>query len=183
MGNLKKQLDSAFFSLAGDDSMARIHRRAVQVRDEFRTALEWANKGNAPLFLDHINAVYITNKEGDQKRLIVYLDDSSFAAELNAQRELIKGFINGTFHEGIEIFEIHISRKGHREKHPYLDETSSEGLGAFGISSNGKKISVRKLSENEEKFVEETSGKITDKRIHDAFLKAMTADLKRELSD
>ena len=64
MGNLKKQLDSAFFSLAGDDSMARIHRRAVQVRDEFRTALEWANKGNAPLFLDHINAVYITNKEG-----------------------------------------------------------------------------------------------------------------------
>ena len=105
MKKLGHDLELMIARLLGNDEQARINLRAHQVRDRYKQALETVYKNQAPLFLAHTNNVYILKKDG-VKTLIVYVDDSIFAAELNAQRELIRlkllaSSSISTFHEVI----------------------------------------------------------------------------------
>ena len=167
MGNLNGQLNSLLVELMGNDSTAKIQRRTRQVYDEYQQAITWAYKDYGKVFLHHTNAVYITEHDGLNK-LIVYVDDSMFAADLNAQREMIKGWINNTCNESIDVFEIHISRGNYRKQHPF-----------DSLLENTETCELRQLNEDELDRVEEIGDSIENHKVREALKKAMTADLKR----
>ena len=155
-------------TLAGDSDQARINLRAHQVRDRFKRALEVVYRDMAPLFLAHTNNVYIMNKDG-VRTLIVYVDESIFAAELNAQRELIKLHLLELFGEDVESFEIHVSRGKYKKNHPYLSEEDETVI---------KKPPSVPLNDNEKEYVSNTVSTVEDNRLREALRKAMTADME-----
>ena len=108
--------------------------------------------------------------KGDAKTLIVYVDDSLFAAELNAQRELIKLHLLELFGEDIDDFQIKTSRwKKYRENHPYVIEEAE---------ITNRNIPSIPLSDEERLHVANISARIDDEKIRNTFEKAMTADLE-----
>ena len=157
--------------IGGDTDAARINMRTHQVRDRYRKAIESVYRESAALHLAHTNNVIITNKDG-VKTLIVYVDDSLFAAELNAQRELIKLYLLELFGEEIDEFQIKTSRwKKYRESHPYIDKEEK-------MTENGQE-SVP-LNAQEREYVLKTVSRIEDKKLRESLQKAMTADLERK---
>ena len=162
--------DIAYYiaELAGDSEQARINLRANQVRERFKRALETVYREQAPLFLAHTNNVFIMDKEG-VRTLIVYVDESIFAAELNAQRELIKLHLLELFGEDIEQFEIHVSKPRYKKNHPYL--TNSE-------ETTAQKPPSIPLTDNEKQFVSNTVSTIDNERLRESLQKAMTADME-----
>ena len=121
-------------------------------------------RGTAQLHLAHTNNVIIKDR-----KLVVYVDDSLFAAELNAQRELIKLRLLELFGEEIDDFQIRTSQwKKFRDLHPYLDEKPTQ--------PDVKSHSVP-LDASEKSYVSDVSSRIEDERLRKAFEKAMTADL------
>lgn len=153
--------------LAGDQDQARINMRAYQVRERYRDVIQTVYRDTADLFLAHTNNVYIMNKDG-VRTLIVYVDESIFAAELNAQRELIKLALLQMFNEEVEEFKIYVSRGKYKSNHPYVDE---EGENA--------PVSLKPLplDETEQGFVENTVETLQAQELKKSFEKAMTASL------
>lgn len=168
MKKLGYDLELMVARLSGNDEQARINLRAHQVRDRYKQALEKVYKNQAPLFLAHTNNVYIMKKDG-VKTLIVYVDDSIFAAELNAQRELIRLKLLELFGEEIEQFDIHVSRGSYKQNHPYLIEDGE---------SSQISIESATLDEEEIKRVLETSSVIEDEKVRKALESAMQANFK-----
>ena len=168
MRKLGTDLELMIAKLTGDDEQARINLRARQVRDRYKQALETVYKEQAALFLAHTNNVYIMVKD-EVKTLIVYVDDSIFAAELNAQRELIRLKLLELFGEQVEQFEIHVSRGKWKGNHPYvLNETSAESARPEPVP----------LDAEEEQRVLQTASKIDHDKIRNALKSAMTADMQ-----
>lgn len=155
-------------TLMGDDEQARINVRANQVRERYKRAIETVYRDAAPLFLAHTNNVYIMNKDG-VRTLIVYVDESIFAAELNAQRELIKLHLLQLFGEDVEMFEIHVSRGKYKKNHPYLTDSQQQ--------ADEKPASIP-LDEAETAYVSDTVAHVEDERLRETLRKAMTADLE-----
>lgn len=154
--------------LAGDQEQARINLRANQVRERYKCALETVYRDSAALFLAHTNNVYIMDKK-DVRTLIVYVDESIFAAELNAQRELIKLKLLELFGEDVEEFEILISRGSYKNNHPYL-LPADEAAPAPAPSVP--------LDERERSYVTHTVSTVEDRRLRTTLQKAMTADME-----
>lgn len=173
MRKIGDNVEGYIASLMGNDEQARINYRARQVRNRYRLAMESVYRENAQLFLDHTNNVYIMRKDG-AKTLIVYVDDSIFAAELNAQRELIKLKLLELFGEQVEEFEIHVSRGKYKGNHPFADERAREQHAAADLQP---------LDEEGAKAVEEASRIVEHEMLREAFEKAMTADLARKQSE
>ena len=155
-------------ALAGDSEQARINLRANQVRERFKRALEVVYRDTAPLFLAHVNNVYIMDKAG-VRTLIVYLDESIYAAELNAQRELIKLHLLELFGEDVESFQIYVSKPKYKKYHPYLADPSAKGA---------EKAPSIPLSDIEKTLVSSTASMVEDQRLRKSLIKAMTADLE-----
>ena len=153
--------------LAGDQDQARINMRAYQVRERYRDVIETVYRDTADLFLAHTNNVYIMNKEGVHT-LIVYVDESIFAAELNAQRELIKLTLLQMFGEEVEEFQIYVSRGKYKSNHPFIDEDGS---------SAPVSLKPLPLDETEQGFVENTVETLQAQELKKTFEKAMTASL------
>ena len=107
-------------------------------------------------------------------RKVVYVDESIFAAELNAQRELIKLKLLQLFGEQVEQFEIHVSRGNYKDYHPYADEHAPEG---------DSDLPLAPLSEEEREAVEATARMVDDERVRKALEKAMSADLARKKAE
>ncbi|HAM16253.1 MAG TPA: DUF721 domain-containing protein [Eggerthellaceae bacterium] len=162
-------VDKLIASLSGDSEQARIMYRTHQVRERYRQALNVVYGDLAELFLAHTNNVYIV-KRGDLPTLIVYVDESIFAAELNAQRELIRLKFLELFGEDIARFDIHVSRGKYKNNHPYAYE---------GQEIEERKDEAPALSKEEESFVESTVSPIEDARLRESLEKAMKADIKR----
>ena len=80
--SLSREMERALVALGADVDRMRIERRAAQVR------AMWADIVDEPI-VRHTNAVYIKRTDAG-KELIAYVDESMYAAELNARRELIK---------------------------------------------------------------------------------------------
>ncbi|MFQ9741302.1 MAG: DciA family protein [Slackia sp.] len=114
MKSFSSVLQNSLRSTAASSELAAKAARANKVKQMWREAVD-------PVFLDHTNAVYIV-REGDEKTLIVYVDDSMFAAELNARRELIKLKFLQKFNEEIEEFKILISRGRYNQNYPFRDQ-------------------------------------------------------------
>lgn len=145
--------------LGGDESLAKKAHRAAQVRSMWEECVE-------PVFLNHTNSVYII-KEKEDKILIVYVDESIYAAELNARRELIKLKLLQNFGEDISEFRILISRGAYKKNYPYRN--------------NNKKIPTyqpRKLTEEEKEIISSTSALIDDEKIKKSLEQAMINDWK-----
>ena len=173
MRRIGDNIEGYVASLMGDDEQARINYRAQQVRNRYRLAIESVYRENAELFLAHTNNVYILKKDG-VLTLIVYVDESIFAAELNAQRELIKLKLLQLFGEQVEQFEIHVSRGNYKDYHPYADEHAPEG---------DSDLPLAPLSEEEREAVKATARMVDDERVRKALEKAMSADLARKKAE
>ena len=157
----------AVAKLGEGSESARKNLRIQQVRDRYRKAIESVYRDSAPLHLAHTNNVIIKDRE-----LVVFVDDSLFAAELNAQRELIKLRLLELFGEEIDDFKIRTSQwKKFRDLHPYVDSDSTE---------SDRKPSVIPLDAAEKWHVSDVSSRIEDEGLRRAFEKAMTADLERK---
>ena len=172
MKKIGKDIERLVAHLAADSDQARINLRARQVRERYKKALESVYHSTADLFLDHTNNVYIMKKDG-APTLIVYVDEPIYAAELNAQRELIKLKILELFGEHLEKFEIHVSKPKYKKYHPYRDEDLNLP----------KAAPLPSLSNNDAAFVSEMGEKVEDSRLRKSFEKAMTADLARKLTE
>lgn len=124
------------------------------------------------MFLDHTNNVFVFDKDG-RREMHVYVDDSLFAAELNAQREIIKWRCLQEYGENIDDFLIHVSRGRYKDQHPFAGECARD---------DGTMPDVP-LSSEEEVRVEGACAKISDERMREAFRKAMISDLRWKKSE
>jgi len=173
MKKLGQNIEYYLATLTGDQDQMRINLRALQVRDRYKTVLESVYRDSSSLFLQHTNNVYIVNKDG-VKTLIVYVDESIFAAELNAQRELIKLKLLQLFGEEVEDFNIYISRGQYKNHHPYELDPSEEQTYAYQAVP---------LSESEQEYVKKTMETIESQPLKNSFEKAMTAAMELNKSE
>lgn len=162
---------SSFF----DDSVSRIPsidlnqirkaRRVEAVRNMWRGLV-------SPIFLEHTNSVFVFDKDG-RREMHVYVDDSLFAAELNAQREIIKWRCLEEYGEAIDDFFIHVSRGSYKDIHPFS---------AVGDAENAPKP-LAPLSASDEAMVEGACSPIEDEKLKKAFKDAMISDLTWKKSE
>lgn len=169
MRKLGADIGKLVSDLGRNSDEARVNLRIQQVRNRYRAAIESVYRDAAPLHLAHTNNVIIT-RVGQVNTLIVYVDDSLFAAELNAQRELIKLRLLELFGEEIDDFQIRTSRwKKYRDNHPFVDSSAQPE------SSN---VSPVPLSDDERSFVSDTAAVVEDEKLRKSLERAMTADLE-----
>ena len=160
-----------------------INRRIQRIHDQFSQVVD-------PFILEHTNSVYLlrhkdtlddsqvndeSNKtESDSKvfDLVVYVDNSLVAAELNARRELIRLKYREQFNVSIDVFEIRISRGPYKDKYPFKDQDVIPQASTQG----------RELSDEETAHISELVEDISNKRIKESFIKAITAQ-KRFLDE
>ena len=126
-----------------------------------------------PFILKHTNSVYLLKSQAvpGAYDLVVYLDNSTCAAELNARRELLRFEYLDRFNTTIDVFEIRISRGPYRGKHPFAERLSSD-----------TQPKERSLSEEETARIEEMTSAIEDPRLRASFQRAMTAQKRRNES-
>ena len=173
MKRLGYNIEQLIAGLTGDSDQAYINLRAHQVRARYKQAIQSVYRQTAQLFLEHTNNVYIMKKDG-LNTLIVYVDDSIYAAELNAQRELIKLKLLELFGEQIETFEIKVSRQSYKDKHPFTDEVNIEEANVSPLPP---------LDEEGRRYVYKTAEKVEDEKLRKSLEKAMTADIARNRAE
>jgi hypothetical protein len=120
-----------------------------------------------PLIVKHTNGVYLFTKE-QRKEFHVYVDESIFASELNARRELLRLQFEEKFHESIDEFYIHISHGKKKNLHPLLPLISTEHISA----------EPQPLSLDESAYVDDVCATITDPSLRKHFKKAMISNLE-----
>lgn len=176
MGEMKPfslALGAALKRAAKDDVLAAKAARANKVRQMWRAVVEICCRPNAQTFLDHTNSVYIV-REGEAKALIVYVDESIFAAELNARREMIKLKLLERFGEKVDDFRILISRGRYKENHPYREAQ------AEATRPTPPRVP---LAPEERARIEAEAAIIPDEHMREALLKAMISGLERKIDD
>ena len=176
---------NAFYNNMPEEVKRRvlINRRIQRIHDQFSQVVD-------PFILEHTNSVYllrhkdtlgdsqaneeVSKTEADSKvfDLVVYVDNSLVAAELNARRELIRLKYREQFKVSIDVFEIRISRGPYKDKYPFKDQDVIPQASTQG----------RELSEEETAHISELVEDISDKRIKESFIKAITAQ-KRFLDE
>ncbi len=159
MGKLSVDISKVLNEIGKEDPQAYSAKRAAKVKEMWSACVE-------EMILEHTNSIYILKKEG-LKQLIVYVDESIYAAELNARRELIKLKLLQEFNEQIDDFKILISRGNYKKNYPFRKEESL----------NGSYPSVP-LDEEEMKEVEETVSGVENEELREKLKKAMVADLE-----
>ena len=170
---LKSAIQEEMNCLTDGSDKSRLLARASQVQERYKQTIQRVYRANAQMFLDHTNSVYIIDKDGC-KTLIVYMDESIYAAELNAQRELIRLHMHQMFDEDIQVFDIHVSRGSYKKKYPYKDSQPAENTNAETCDECTETLSAEK-----ESFIDQTLSAVDDPRLRSVLKKAMTADLKR----
>ena len=136
-------------------------RRIERVRSMWRNLVD-------PIFLEHTNSVFVFDKDGSRE-MHVYVDDSIFAAELNAQREIIKWRCLEEYGEQIEDFFIHVSKGRYKSVYPFRH-------------SGGNALADTQptpLTDADMAMIAQNCEKIADSRLREAFRTAMTNDLRR----
>ncbi len=142
-----------------DQHVKKSYAQFGQVTDEF--------------ILRHVNSVYLMRSkviEGAHD-LVVYVDNSTIAAELNARRELIRLKYREKFNLVIDAFEIRISKGEYLKKRPY-----SEGL----IVKTAAENPLPELSAEESERVDAMLAGIGDPRLKASFKAAITASKRRK---
>lgn len=158
MKKLSADISTLMKRFGADVSLAKKAQRAAQVRAMWAECVD-------KIILEHTNAIYIINNEG-AKTLIVYVDESIFAAELNARRELIKLKLLQQFNEEIEDFKILISRGAYKNNYPFKTHDEYEATQVESIT----------LSDSEKEKVNEITSQIEDEKLRASLTKAITSD-------
>ena len=185
MANLQAVLPQALRDMGGSPEEIAKRARATAVRHMWESLMRASGDD---YILEHTNNVYIL-REGDAraprsdhddrkdagatgkgKQLVVYVDESIVAAELNARRELVKLQFFEQFGEEIDEFKILISRGQYKLNHPFVtqDETPAYIEGATPVP----------LDDAERAAVREQLANIDNKQLRDAAERAMVADLE-----
>lgn len=97
--------------------------------------------------------------------LVVYVDNSLVAAELNARRELIRLKYREQFRVVIDVFEIRISRGSYKDKYPFKNI----------VEESAPKASIRELTKEEMQHIDELVSDIPKGTLKESFKKAITA--------
>ncbi|WP_052241454.1 hypothetical protein [Berryella intestinalis] len=170
MRKFSSELTAAIASFGQDRSQARLQARVAQVQTRFKGVVERVYPDAADLILQHVNAVYIT-REGSEKKFSVYVDESIFAAELNAQREMMKLMFFKMYGEDLSVFDIHVSRGTQRYRHP------------FSQIEGGEKQTCRRrdLSSEERAAIEDRISEVRNDKVRSALGKAMVADFSTKM--
>lgn len=176
---------NAFYNNMPEEVKRRvlINRRIQRIHDQFSQVVD-------PFILEHTNSVYLLrhkdvlgdsqpNKDANKEQsdtqvfdLVVYVDNSLVAAELNARRELIRLKYREQFKISIDVFGIRISRGSYKGKYPFKNQDTTPQANT----------QVRELSDEETAHINELVEDISDKRIKESFIKAITAQ-KRFLDE
>ena len=185
MASLRTALPQAIAEMGGSmDELAKL-ARAQKVRSMWETLMKL---GGDDYILAHTNNVFIlqagdartprrdhddrkdAGATGTGKQLVVYVDESIVAAELNARRELVKLQFFEHFGEEIDEFKILISRGQYKMHHPFVkqEEPPSYVESAQPIP----------LDESERATVTAHLAGIEDERLRKAVARAMVADLE-----
>lgn len=107
-----------------------------------------------------------------KRNLVVYVDNSLVAAELDAQRELLRlRYLEEHLIELVD-FEVRLSKGKYRKVHPYLER---QGGAALGRSTSSMAVSRETLPIAERERIDELTGSIEDGRLRRAFEQAMAA--------
>lgn len=152
---------SVLTSLGCDEELVKKNYRTMQVKEMWSEVVE-------EIFLDHTNAVFILN-ENNKKVLIVYVDESIFAAELNGRRELIKLKFLQQFNEELDEFKICISRGAYKKNYPFRETD---------LPSYVEQVQPITLSEDELNNLHAQTKEVKNPKIRNTLLKAMIADLE-----
>lgn len=164
MRKLSSVIKSEINNIDSDISLSKKAYRAAQVRAMWADCVD-------EIFLEHTNSIYILNEtdkntQKNIKTLIVYVDESIFAAELNAQRELIKLRLLQKHNEEIDDFKILISRGNYKKNYPFLDHTGEKEINKVAIP----------LDEDEKERIKEITSVIEDKKLRENLAKAMESE-------
>ncbi|QKF07597.1 hypothetical protein HLV38_05315 [Berryella wangjianweii] len=152
---------------------ALINARIMEVHAHYRAVIEQVYADAAPMILEHTNAVFIMNEDGG-RRMVVYVDEALFKAELNAQREMIKCLLNERFSECVERFDLMVSRGEHRHRHPFaLPEPVEQGL-RYGVGD---------LSRAARDNAAAVASAVQSDTVREAFSKAMISDILRKMEE
>lgn len=146
-----------------------VKRRVLVKRKIEKTHAQFAELVD-PFILKHTNSVCLLKSQAvpGAYDLVVYLDNSTCAAELNARRELLRFEYLDRFNTTIDVFEIRISRGPYKDKHPFADSLGSDA-----------QAESRDLSEEESARIEEMTSTIEDPRLRASFRRAMAAQKRR----
>ncbi|MDD7368987.1 MAG: hypothetical protein SOW20_02975 [Berryella intestinalis] len=170
MRKFSSELTVAIASFGQDRSQARLQARVAQVQARFKGVVERVYPDAADLILQHVNAVYIT-REGSEKKFSAYVDESIFAAELNAQREMMKLMFFKMYGEDLSVFDIHVSRGTQRHRHPFSQ-----------IESREEPVYRKKtLSREERAAIESKVSGVQNDKVRTALGKAMVADFSTKM--
>lgn len=170
MTSLSAVLSQTLRDTAQRDVLASKAARACKVQHMWQVVVDICCRPHAQVFLNHTNSVYVIH-EDDQKVLIVYMDDSIFAAEINARREMIKLKMLERFGEEIDDFRILISRGEYKNKHPYF----------YNQTDTCHTPSSRTpLSSQEIHSINERASEIGNQKVRNSLVKAMISGLEQQ---
>lgn len=157
---------AAFTSSMPEEVRKRVlvERKIKKTHEQFAALVD-------PFILKHTNSVYLLKSQAvqDAYDLVVYLDNSTCAAELNARRELLRYEYLDRFGVVIDVFEIRISRGPYKEKHPFAD-----------LEPLPEEAPLPPLTQAEETKIEDMTKDIADPRLRDSFRRAMAAQKRRD---
>lgn len=143
-------------------SRVLVERRIEKVHSQFAEVVD-------PFILRHVNSVYLLRSKSVDGMfdLVVYLDNSTCAAELNARRELIRLKYRERFDTLIDVFEIRISKGRYRDSHPFCGG-AAEGKPFDAVAAD--------MDPSESSRIDELASVIEDPALRNSFKRAMAAN-------
>ncbi|MDO4400710.1 MAG: DUF721 domain-containing protein [Coriobacteriia bacterium] len=185
MATLRSVLPDALHAMGGSVEDAAKMARASEVRRMWEQLMKL---GGDDYILEHTNNVFILRAEdartlrrdhddrkdagatGTGKQLVVYVDESIVAAELNARRELVKLQFFEHFGERIDEFKIIISRGQYKSHHPFVHQAQKpsyiDGVQPVALTPEERAVAVQQVEG------------IQNDRLRRAVERAMIADLE-----
>lgn len=164
-----KQLMKSFLDHVPEEmrSQILIDRHIQRVHNQFKEVVD-------PFILLHTNSVYLLKDKQDngEYELIVYVDNSTIAAELNARRELIRLKYRERFSIKVSKFEIYISKGEYRKKYPFKEEK---------IDNFRSKSYKHELSDKDKQAIDSIINDLPEGRMKDSFKRAISAEKKHGL--
>ena len=185
MARLRTVMPQAVLAMGGSPEHVVKQARASQVRHMWESIMR---SGGDDYILEHTNNVFIL-REGDArtlrsdhddrkdagatgkgKQLVVYVDESIVAAELNARRELVKLQFFERFGEEIDEFKILISRGQYKSHHPFVSQAEQPSYVEQAVPVA--------LTDAELAAIDQQLADIDNPRMRRAVRRAMVADLE-----
>lgn len=187
-------LKGALKQQASKNELAAKAARASQVKTMWKAAVEAVCGPGAAYILDKTNSVYIIRKKRkdeqpdtgvaretlrrnsangdiDEKMLIVYVEDSLTAAEVDARREMIRLKLFELFGENVGSFWIRVSRSRYKLFHPYREEKQEDAPAAESLTR-------APLTDKQRAVIEEKLSAVSDERVRKSLKRAVISDLE-----